>query len=277
MFGIGLTSVAKILYEFCESIFEESEQFIKFPANGHETALEIEKFSYFTQTVLVQLVGVIDWTHEEILCTNAKSRVDYFSHKQKYTVNTQAAAGANLMLLPVATGYPGSLHDARILRVSSLFGRLKEMKYLHNPPEVLMNLMFDPWFSVIVHISEQCGWLSLILLGKTYLYSSSVLHNICQKRGDLYIHDGEVLENVLINECLIRGGHNNNQNCSDADALRDVIAEYMFSNIWISVRYIIRLFRYLKTNPPAHYVSKINNTDRLTGSELCSELTIKIP
>ena len=45
VFGIGLTSVAKIVYEFCESIFEEARQFIKFPTNGHETALEIKKFS----------------------------------------------------------------------------------------------------------------------------------------------------------------------------------------------------------------------------------------
>ena len=58
-----------------------------------------------------------------------------------------------------------------------------------------------------------------------------VLHNICQKRGDLYIDDDQVLENVLINEHLMRGGHNSNQNCPDGDALRDVIAEYMFGNI----------------------------------------------
>ena len=57
-----------------------------------------------------------------------------------------------------------------------------------------------------------------------------VLHNICQKRGDLYI-DGEILENVLINRCLMRGGHNNLQNCPDADALRGMLVEHMFGNI----------------------------------------------
>ena len=58
-----------------------------------------------------------------------------------------------------------------------------------------------------------------------------VAHNVSQKRGDLYMDDDEVLENVLINEGLMRGGYNNNQNCPDADALRDVLAEYMFDNI----------------------------------------------
>ena len=118
VFGIGLTFVAKIVYEFCESIFQESRQFIKFPANGHETALEIEKFSYFTQTVLPQVFGIIDGTHVEILCTNSESRLDYFPYKQKYTVNTKAVVGASLTFLHVATGYSGSLHDAWILRVS---------------------------------------------------------------------------------------------------------------------------------------------------------------
>ena len=54
------------MYEFCESTFEEAGQFIKFPANGHETALDTKKFSYFTQTVLPQVVGVIDGIHVEI-------------------------------------------------------------------------------------------------------------------------------------------------------------------------------------------------------------------
>ena len=118
---------------FCESIFEEAGQFIKFHANGHETALEIKKFSYFTQTVLPQVVGVIDGTHAEILCTNSECGVDYFSRKQKYTVYTQAVVGANLTFLHVATGYPGSLHDAWILRVSSLFGKAERNGILAQP------------------------------------------------------------------------------------------------------------------------------------------------
>ena len=61
--------------------------------------------------------------------------------------------------------------------------------------------------------------------------TTCVLHNIYQKRGDLYIDDDEVLENVLINERLMRVGNNNNQNCPDADALRAVLAENMFGNI----------------------------------------------
>ena len=69
----------------------------------------------------------------QILCTNSESRVDYFSRKQKHTVNTQAVVGASLMFLHVATGYPGGLHEARILRVSSLFGKAERNEILAQP------------------------------------------------------------------------------------------------------------------------------------------------
>ena len=83
-----------------------------------------------------------------------------------------------------------------------------------------------------------------------------VPHNICQKKGDRYIEDDEVLENVLINERLMRGGHNNNQNCPDADALRDVLAEYMFGNMKECVIYNNMYFHILKQTHLAIICSK---------------------
>ena len=55
----------------------------------------------------LQVVGAID------------SKADYYCKKQWYTISTQAIIGSNLIFLDVATGFPGSVHDARILRLSS--------------------------------------------------------------------------------------------------------------------------------------------------------------
>ena len=44
VFGIGLSTVAKIMYEFCEAILEISHEFIHFSTNGCETAIAIQKF-----------------------------------------------------------------------------------------------------------------------------------------------------------------------------------------------------------------------------------------
>ena len=66
VFGIGLSTVAKIMYEFCEAILEISHKFIHFPTNGRETAIAIQKFHTFTESKIPQVVGVNDGTHIEI-------------------------------------------------------------------------------------------------------------------------------------------------------------------------------------------------------------------
>jgi len=64
-----------------------------------------------------QIVGTIDGCHIEI---NAPSRnhVDYFNQKQHYSVNLQAIVDSNLNFLHASVGYRGSIHDARVLRLS---------------------------------------------------------------------------------------------------------------------------------------------------------------
>ena len=144
VFGIGLSTVAKIMYEFCEAILEISHEFIHFLTNGRETAIAIQKFRTFTESKIPQVVGVNDGTHIEILCVDSESRVDYFSRKQRYTINTQAVVGANLMFLHIATGYPGSLHDARILRLSNLCTRAEREEILKTPSKIIDGFSVRP-------------------------------------------------------------------------------------------------------------------------------------
>ena len=96
---IGLSTVAKIMYEFCEAIFEISHEFTHFPTNGRKIAIAIQKFRTFTESKIPQVAGVNDGTHIEIICVDSERRVEYFSRKQRYTINTQAVVGANLMFL----------------------------------------------------------------------------------------------------------------------------------------------------------------------------------
>ena len=50
----------------------------------------------------------------------------------------QVVADSNLMLLDAYTGYPGSVHDARVLRASGLFQKLTQ-----NPPAAQFHLLGD--------------------------------------------------------------------------------------------------------------------------------------
>ena len=95
--------------------------FINFQVNRRDTAEAIVKFRESKNCIIPQAEGVIDVTHVPISAPHTQSKPDYFSRKPVYFVNTQAVIGSNLELLSVATGYPGSMHDARILRNTRLF------------------------------------------------------------------------------------------------------------------------------------------------------------
>ena len=66
-------------------------------------------------------------------------------------------------------------------------------------------------------------------LENTVKTTCCVLCNISQSRGDFYIDDDNVLDQVLRNERLMRRAQqaNNNVNCPNANALRDILADYV--------------------------------------------------
>ena len=50
-----------------------------------------------------------------------ESAADYFRLYQHHDFGIQAVADGKLLFLDFSAGYPGSMHDARILRNSSLY------------------------------------------------------------------------------------------------------------------------------------------------------------
>ena len=50
----------------------------------------------------------------------SENHEDYFNRKQVCSINLQAIVDADLKFIPTSVGYPGSIHDARVLRLSGL-------------------------------------------------------------------------------------------------------------------------------------------------------------
>ena len=69
---------------------------------------------------------------------------DYYWRKQKYTVTTQAVVGTDLIFLDIATGFLGSVHDARVLRSTSLFAQAERRDILDSPQELINGLLVRP-------------------------------------------------------------------------------------------------------------------------------------
>ena len=121
-FAFGAKSTAvEITNEFYKCITEMVSDFIVFPKTERETAEAIIRFAEFSNCKIPQVVGVIDGVQIEVLGPRGDSKVAYFNRKQHCPVNTQATIGANLVFLDLATGFPGSLHDSRVLQHSTLY------------------------------------------------------------------------------------------------------------------------------------------------------------
>ena len=86
----------------------------------------------------------IDGTHIEIRKPDNESSVDYFSRKHKYTANIQAVVGSNLIFLDVATGFPVSIHDARMLRATELYQDAEANVILSKLTDVIENKQVSP-------------------------------------------------------------------------------------------------------------------------------------
>ena len=144
VFGISLSTACKLLAEFCTAVCHVAPQFISFPKNSREIAWEKQKFRVFTERLIPQFVGAIDGTHVEIICPDSDSKVDYYSRKQKYTVNTEAVVGADLVFLDSATGFSSSVQDAQVLRSTSLFAQAERRDILDSPQELINSPLVRP-------------------------------------------------------------------------------------------------------------------------------------
>lgn len=91
-------------------------RFIKFSLTSEENGKKIEEFEEMYG--IPQIVGAIDGCH---INAPSQNHEDFFNRKQHYSVNLPAIVDANLKFIRATVGYPGSIHDARVLRLSGLY------------------------------------------------------------------------------------------------------------------------------------------------------------
>ena len=78
------------------------------------------------------------------MATSADSKACHYSRKQQYTINTQAIVGINFIFLDVATQYPGSIHEVKILHLSQVYTKSEAGEILIKLEKVIHNENFQP-------------------------------------------------------------------------------------------------------------------------------------
>ena len=116
MIGPEKPTVAKCCHEFVEAICRLQDDFIKFPS----TRAEISKIEGFSEKSKVpNVVAAIDGSHIPIKAPK-ENHEDNFKRKHFYSYLLEGIVDSSGLFLSVATGFPGSLHDSRMLRLSDV-------------------------------------------------------------------------------------------------------------------------------------------------------------
>jgi hypothetical protein len=117
-FAIGKSTVSGVLHDVVHAVNIEFRSEIQFP-RGNKLMNVMKDFERFCR--LPTVAGTIDGTHIHIRKPYVGPE-DYFYFKTSgYSMQMQAIVDRNKRFLDLAIGMPGSTHDSRMLRRSSLF------------------------------------------------------------------------------------------------------------------------------------------------------------
>ena len=130
-FGIGRCTAMLIKQDFCNAIAKRAKEFIKFPETEQEVLESIRLFT--NKSPFPQVVGAIDGCHIALKTVPVDERIEYFNRKQDYSVVIQGVADASFRFLDISAGYPGSIHDVRVLRLSNLHRKIEQGNCLNGP------------------------------------------------------------------------------------------------------------------------------------------------
>ena len=118
--NVGKSTAIEAFVAVVVGLYELRNDYIKFPTTVAETSASIATFTHLSN--LRNITGAIDGIHIKIKAPK-DSAVDYFSHCQQHDVVVQAVVNGERAFLDVAAGFPGSMHDALILRNGIIYDK----------------------------------------------------------------------------------------------------------------------------------------------------------
>ncbi|XP_059188162.1 uncharacterized protein LOC131970756 [Centropristis striata] len=121
VFDVPKTTVFDIIHRMCAAILSLLRKVVHFPSvaqcaevgRGFQHLANIAAFSH--------CVGAIDGCHIRIKAPHGPHAQDYLNRKLFHSVQLQAICDSTGKFLDIFVGYPGSVHDTRVLRNSPVF------------------------------------------------------------------------------------------------------------------------------------------------------------
>ena len=120
LFGVGVSTVGSIVRECCRVICDElTPRYVRMPT-GDDFDRMLDGFE--TRWGFPHCAGAVDGTHIPIIAPTT-DHCDYFNRKGWHSLIMQAVVDDRYMFIDINIGWPGSVHDARVLANSRLYQR----------------------------------------------------------------------------------------------------------------------------------------------------------
>ena len=123
VFNVGKTTAREAFEDFVSALITVKGNFIKFPSTLQEKKNSIDSFA--GRSSLPNVIAAIDGTHIRIKAPK-ENQEDYFSRYHQYDVVCQGVVDGHTRFLDIVAGFPGSMHDSRVLRNTKISRFLNE-------------------------------------------------------------------------------------------------------------------------------------------------------
>ena len=140
-FGMGKSTAQNVSTEFENALAARRDEFIRFPTTHNEIQTTINNFEM--KYGIPQIVGVVDGSHIEITAPH-ENKEDYYNRKCFYSINLQAITNSRLKFQHIAIGFPGSIHDARVLRLSGIYNLAERGQICSMPKRNINDVEIPP-------------------------------------------------------------------------------------------------------------------------------------
>ena len=127
LFGVSRSFVCICVRDVCKAIVKKMQSKFIYLPKQHE--LEGIVHTYKRKWGFPGCFGAIDGTHIPILAP-AENHTDYINRKGYHSVVMQAVVDSKYLFRDIVIGWPGSVHDARVLSNSEIFNIGEQNKLL---------------------------------------------------------------------------------------------------------------------------------------------------
>ncbi|GBG69403.1 hypothetical protein CBR_g4096 [Chara braunii] len=132
-FGIGRATGLQFIRDVTSALLQAHPDAIKWPVGRRRAQI----LRAFRDKGFPNCFGAIDCTHIYIDKPVGAPSANYYDRNHKFFVQAQVVVDLDLRILDVHVGYPGSVHDVRVLHNSQLWRRAQTGELFDAAPENL--------------------------------------------------------------------------------------------------------------------------------------------